>query len=293
MDHDRVLQVDRVAPASRPSPSTPPPTATRCPGAMRAQLRDALADALADDAVRVVVLDHTGRVFCSGMDLKEAAGGGVEDQGVREFPELLQPIWSSPKPVVAVVRGPARAGGSGLLAACDVVVAGDVGDLRVLRGPARPGPGGDLRRRAAADGAARRAPADAHRPGLRRRRPPRPAGWSTSSCPTTTSTARCAPSSSTLAAGAPAALAETKRLLRARHADCEFDDLLELSARFFAARRARRASRRSARSARPAGCPPPTEPAPLELLLASVLRRCRHAGTLRRTSACGEGRRRP
>src|SRR3712207_1791848 len=82
--------------------------------AMRAQLRSALTDALADDAVRVVVLDHTGRVFCSGMDLGEASGGSADDQGVREFPELLELVWSSPKPVVAVVRGPARAGGVGL-----------------------------------------------------------------------------------------------------------------------------------------------------------------------------------
>ncbi len=64
--------------------------------AMRARLRTALAEALADDAVRVVVLDHTGRVFCSGMDLREAAGGAAEDQGVRELPELLQAIWSYP-----------------------------------------------------------------------------------------------------------------------------------------------------------------------------------------------------
>src|SRR4051812_49973180 len=91
---------------------------------MRARLRSALDDALADDAVRVVVLDHTGRVFCSGMDLSEAAGGGAEQQGVREFPEILSTLWSSPKPVLAAVRGPARAGGVGLLAACDVVVAG-------------------------------------------------------------------------------------------------------------------------------------------------------------------------
>src|SRR5918911_3288542 len=91
--------------------------------AMRTELRTALADALTDDAVRVVVLDHTGRVFCSGMDLSEAAGGGAQQQGVREFPELLQSIWSSPKPVLAAVRGPARAGGVGLLAACDVVLA--------------------------------------------------------------------------------------------------------------------------------------------------------------------------
>ena len=92
--------------------------------ALRAQLRTALTEALADDAVRVVVLDHTGRVFCSGMDLSEAAGGSAADQGVNEFPELLELLWNSPAPVVAVVRGPARAGGVGLLAACDVVVAG-------------------------------------------------------------------------------------------------------------------------------------------------------------------------
>src|SRR4051794_37824563 len=92
--------------------------------AMRAQLRAALDEALAHDDVRVVVLDHTGRVFCSGMDLSEAAGGGAEQQGVREFPEILSAIRSSPKPVLAAVRGPARAGGVGLLAACDVVVAG-------------------------------------------------------------------------------------------------------------------------------------------------------------------------
>ena len=66
--------------------------------AMRAQLRSAVREALADDAVRVIVLGHTGRVFCSGMDLAEAAGGGVEDQGVREFPELLRCSGTRPSP---------------------------------------------------------------------------------------------------------------------------------------------------------------------------------------------------
>ncbi len=91
--------------------------------AMRSRLREGLAAALDDPSVRVVVLDHTGRVFCSGMDLNEAGGAAADDQGVRELPELLQTVWSAPKPVVAAVRGPARAGGVGLLAACDVVVA--------------------------------------------------------------------------------------------------------------------------------------------------------------------------
>ncbi|HEX7658775.1 MAG TPA: enoyl-CoA hydratase-related protein [Pseudonocardiaceae bacterium] len=90
---------------------------------LRRELTDHLDAALADDAVRVIVLDHTGPVFCAGMDLREARGTGTEDQGVNEFPAILERIWTSPKPVVAKVAGPARAGGVGLMAACDIVVA--------------------------------------------------------------------------------------------------------------------------------------------------------------------------
>lgn len=74
-----------------------------------------------DEFVRVLVLTHTGRVFCSGMDLTEARGDGAET-GVRAFPDILQTLWDSPKPVVARVAGPARAGGVGLVAACDLAV---------------------------------------------------------------------------------------------------------------------------------------------------------------------------
>ncbi len=80
---------------------------------------------IADDGVRVIVLGHTGRVFCSGMDLKESRGAGAQDQGVNDFPAILERIWSSPTPVVARVAGPARAGGVGLVAACDVAVAAE------------------------------------------------------------------------------------------------------------------------------------------------------------------------
>jgi methylglutaconyl-CoA hydratase len=90
---------------------------------LRRELLDHLAAALGDDAVRVVVLSHTGRVFCSGMDLKETRGAGVQEQGVNEVPRILSTIWDSPKPVVARVAGPARAGGVGLVSACDIAVA--------------------------------------------------------------------------------------------------------------------------------------------------------------------------
>jgi methylglutaconyl-CoA hydratase len=90
---------------------------------LRRELLAHLDAALADDAARVLVLAHTGRVFCAGMDLKEGRGGGAGDQGVNEFPTILARVWDSPKPVVAKVAGPARAGGVGLVAACDVAVA--------------------------------------------------------------------------------------------------------------------------------------------------------------------------
>lgn len=95
--------------------------------ALSAQLMSELAAALdraqADDAVRVLVLTHEGRVFCSGMDLAEARSETAATQGVNAVPGLLQTIWDSPKPVIARVAGPARAGGIGLIGACDLAVA--------------------------------------------------------------------------------------------------------------------------------------------------------------------------
>jgi methylglutaconyl-CoA hydratase len=89
------------------------------------ELSARLRAALDDGRVRVIVLSHAGRVFCSGMDLKAVgAAGGAGDQPVTAFPEVLTAIWESPKPVVARVAGPARAGGIGLIAACDIAVAG-------------------------------------------------------------------------------------------------------------------------------------------------------------------------
>lgn len=89
------------------------------------ELSAGLRAALEDDAVRVVVLSHAGRVFCSGMDLSATAGaGGAADMPVTAFPALLTALAESPKPVIARVGGPARAGGIGLVAACDLAIAG-------------------------------------------------------------------------------------------------------------------------------------------------------------------------
>src|ERR1044071_1887686 len=84
---------------------------------LRRELRDHLSTAAQDDAVRVIGLDHTGSVFCAGMDLKEAGDPSSSTAGVNEFPEILTQLLNSSKPVVAKLAGPARAGGVGIVAA--------------------------------------------------------------------------------------------------------------------------------------------------------------------------------
>ncbi len=77
-----------------------------------------LAAALADGGVGAVHLTATGTVFCSGADLK---GGG--QLATSDFPAILALVMASAKPVVAELNGHARAGGIGLVAACDIAVA--------------------------------------------------------------------------------------------------------------------------------------------------------------------------
>ena len=91
---------------------------------VRRELQGHLDTAITDPAVRVIVLTHSGPVFCSGMDLRESPGA-ADVQGVTEFPRILSTIRTSPTPVVARLAGPARAGGVGLVAACDLAVAAD------------------------------------------------------------------------------------------------------------------------------------------------------------------------
>jgi methylglutaconyl-CoA hydratase len=90
---------------------------------LRGELAAALRRAHGQDEVRAVVLSHTGPVFCSGMDLEEPGGASGEPQAAGGVPAILGLLWSSAKPVVARLAGPARAGGLGIVAACDIAVA--------------------------------------------------------------------------------------------------------------------------------------------------------------------------
>ena len=94
------------------------------------QLHQGLRDATADPAVRAVVLGHTGGTFCAGADLAESSAASAAspfDLAVgraRELTALLRAIVESPLPVIAAINGHVRAGGMGLVGACDIAVAG-------------------------------------------------------------------------------------------------------------------------------------------------------------------------
>jgi enoyl-CoA hydratase len=91
--------------------------------ALVAQLTQALTDAGTDDAVRAVELTHTGNTFCAGADLSEASQGGMKEGALRVL-ALLRHMVALPKPVVGSIDGHVRAGGLGLVGACDIVLAG-------------------------------------------------------------------------------------------------------------------------------------------------------------------------
>jgi methylglutaconyl-CoA hydratase len=92
-------------------------------------LKQALREADANEAVRVVVITGAGADFCSGADL--AALQKISESSITEnledasaLMELFALIRHGVRvPVVAAVRGRALAGGCGLATACDLVVA--------------------------------------------------------------------------------------------------------------------------------------------------------------------------
>jgi enoyl-CoA hydratase len=91
--------------------------------ALVSSLNDAFTAASADPDVRAVELTHTGSTFCAGADLTEAVDGGMA-AGTARLTVLMRGIAALPKPVVGSIDGHVRAGGLGLVGACDIVLAG-------------------------------------------------------------------------------------------------------------------------------------------------------------------------
>lgn len=88
------------------------------------ELLDHLKAADADPEVRVVLVQSSGKVFCSGADLSEAATVGMEE-GARTIVGIQRLVATMDKVVVTKNLGAVRAGGIGLVAAADVAISAE------------------------------------------------------------------------------------------------------------------------------------------------------------------------
>ena len=80
------------------------------------------------DAVRVIVLEATGKAFCAGADLNwmRAMADYDYDENLADadkLAQMLKTIYDCPKPTVAAIQGDVYAGGMGLVAVCDIAIA--------------------------------------------------------------------------------------------------------------------------------------------------------------------------
>jgi methylglutaconyl-CoA hydratase len=99
--------------------------------ALTPELQEELIQALqgAEDAhARVVVLAGEGEAFCAGLDLSvlhEMAGKSKEQhrEEAERTARMFRAVWECDVPTIAVVQGPAIAGGTGLATMCDFTVA--------------------------------------------------------------------------------------------------------------------------------------------------------------------------
>ena len=100
-------------------------------GPMLVGMADAWVEIDSNDEIRCAILTGAGGTFCAGMDLKSMSGPGNESvkQRMAEDPDLhwkaLLRHYSLKKPLIAAVEGWAVAGGTEILQATDIRVAGE------------------------------------------------------------------------------------------------------------------------------------------------------------------------
>ena len=91
---------------------------------MHRALRSALEAAAADPGCRALLLTGSGRAFCAGQDLAEAAGlADLRHTLESWYNPLVRQLRALPLPVVCAVNGIAAGAGANIALACDIVLA--------------------------------------------------------------------------------------------------------------------------------------------------------------------------
>jgi enoyl-CoA hydratase len=92
-----------------------------------AGIADAMEGAATDPRVQVVRFGGAGRGFCSGAGISadDLASGGPGTEIIAEANRAIRAIVALPRPVVAVIQGPAAGIGVSLALACDIVLASE------------------------------------------------------------------------------------------------------------------------------------------------------------------------
>jgi methylglutaconyl-CoA hydratase len=99
-----------------------------------AELRETFATLGADGSLRAIVLGGHGKAFCAGADLawmRAMADYSWEQNraDAQALADMLWTVYSCPVPVVGRIHGDCYAGGVGLAAVCDVLVAADAANF--------------------------------------------------------------------------------------------------------------------------------------------------------------------
>jgi len=125
----QTLQIDRAGPVARVFLNRPE-VRNAFNDAVISELAQAFAGFAADESLRAVVLGGHGKAFCAGADLAwmRAMADYTWEQNradAQGLADMLHAIWSCPVPVVGRVHGDCYAGGVGLAAVCDILVAAE------------------------------------------------------------------------------------------------------------------------------------------------------------------------
>jgi 2-(1,2-epoxy-1,2-dihydrophenyl)acetyl-CoA isomerase len=104
---------------------------------MKQELLAAFRRVEREKAIRAVLLTGAGRAFCAGQDLRERLEPDAEPLGVEvreRYNPIVRAMRSLPKPIVGAINGVAAGAGASLAMACDIRVASDAASFALAFG---------------------------------------------------------------------------------------------------------------------------------------------------------------